>query len=186
MAMPITAQSTTTPAKVIIERRVRPGADAAFTDWVERLTGSASRATGHEGTSVLSAANSVRFILLRFASHADLEAWQATFEYAFLMREANATSQGGEAAQVRSGFETWFTLPDLPVPSAPPPKWKMALLTWLCLLPMVVALSYLLAPLRLPFLANVALSTAIPVSMLTWVLMPRLTRVLYFWLYKGR
>ena len=140
MAVPITAQSTTTPAKVVIERRVRPGADAAFTDWVERLTGSASRASGHEGTSVLSAANGVRFILLRFASHADLDAWQATFEYAFLMREANATSQAGDVAQVRSGFETWFTLPDLPVPAAPPPKWKMALLTWLCLLPMVIAL----------------------------------------------
>ena len=150
------------------------------------LTSSAGRASGHEGTSVLSAANNARFILLRFASHADLEAWQGSFEYGFLMREANATSQPGDAAQVKSGFETWFTLPDLPAPVAPPPKWKMAVLTWLCLLPMVIALSYLLAPLHLPFLANVALSTAIPVSMLTWVLMPRLTRVLYSWLYKGR
>jgi uncharacterized protein len=186
MAVPISALPTTPPAKVVIERRVRPGAEAAFTSWAERLTGSASRADGHEGTSVLSAANHARFILLRFASHADLDAWQASFEYGVLMREANATSQAGDAAQVQSGFETWFTLPDLPAPAAPPPKWKMALLTWLCLLPMVVALSFLLAPLHLPFVANVALSTAIPVSMLTWVLMPRLTRALYLWLYKGR
>ena len=95
------------------------------------------------------------------------------------MTEAERVSRPGDASQVQSGFETWFTLPDLPAPNTPPAKWKMAILTWTCLLPMVVALWYLLAPLALPFLVNVALSTAIPVSMLTWVIMPRLTRLLY-------
>jgi antibiotic biosynthesis monooxygenase (ABM) superfamily enzyme len=186
MALIKVASETTTPAKVVIERRVRPGADAAFATWAERLTGSASRAPGHEGTSVLSATNDARFILLRFASQADLAAWQGSFEYSYLMHEADALSQSGAAIQVRSGFETWFTLPDLPMPAAPPPKWKMALLTWVSLLPMVIALGYVFAPFGMPFLAQVALTTAIPVSMLTWVVMPRLTRALYHWLYKGK
>lgn len=186
MAVVSIAPDTATPAKIVIERRVLPGAEAAFKAWADRFTSSAGRADGHEGTSVLAAANNVRLILLRFASHASLEAWQASFEYGFLMREANAVSQAGDAAQVRSGLETWFTLPDLPMPVAPPPKWKMALLTWVSLLPMVIALGYLFAPFGLPFLAEVALTTAIPVSMLTWVVMPRLTRALYPWLYKER
>ncbi|MGE0864360.1 MAG: antibiotic biosynthesis monooxygenase [Vicinamibacterales bacterium] len=186
MAEPLIASLAATPAKVVIERRVLPGADAAFKAWADRFVSSAGRAAGHQGTSVLSAANNVRFILLRFASHADLAAWQGSFEYGYLMREANSVSQAGDAAQVRSGLETWFTLPELPMPAAPPPKWKMALLTWLSLLPMVVALGYLFAPFGLPFVAQVALTTAIPVSMLTWVIMPRLTRALYFWLYKER
>jgi len=186
MPEPLSVSIAATPAKVVIERRVLPGADAAFKAWADRFVGSAGRAAGHEGTSVLSAANNGRFILLRFASDEDLKAWQGTFEYGYLMREANSVSQAGDVAQVRSGFETWFTLPDLPMPEAPPSTWKMALLTWLCLLPMVIGLSYVLAPLRLRFLAEVALTTAIPVAMLTWVVMPRLTRALYFWLYKGR
>lgn len=186
MAVPNIAPETTAPVKIVIERRIRPGAEAAFKAWADRFTASAGRANGHEGTSVLAAANNVRFILLRFASQADLEAWQGAFEYGFLMREANAVSQAGDAAQVRSGLETWFTLPDLPMPAAPPPKWKMALLTWVSLLPMVIALGYVFAPFGMPFLAQVALTTAIPVSMLTWVVMPRLTRALYAWLYQGR
>lgn len=48
---------------------------------------------------------------------------------------------------------------------------------------MVIALAYLFAPLRLPFLIQAVLSTAIPVAMLTWIIMPRLTRALYHWLY---
>jgi uncharacterized protein len=180
------ASETATPAKIVIERRVRPGADVAFTGWAARMTSAASRAAGHEGTSVLSAANSARFILMRFASQSDLDAWQGSREFGDLMLEADAISQGGAANQVRSGFETWFTLPDLPTPVAPPPKWKMALLTWISLLPMVIVLGYAFAPFGMPFLAQVALTTAIPVSMLTWVVMPRLTRVLYTWLYQGR
>ena len=90
-----------------------------------------------------------------------------------LIRDADAVSTAGGSSQVRSGLEAWFTLPDRPAPMHPPPKWKMALVTWVALRPMVIGLSYALAPLRLPFLVTAAVSTAIPVVMLTWVIMPR-------------
>ena len=59
----------------------------------------------------------------------------------------------------------------------------MALLTWLTMFPMVVGLVYLLAPLRLPFVVSIGLSTGINVALLTWIVMPRLTRALHRWLY---
>ena len=51
---------------------------------------------------------------------------------------------------------------------------------------MVIAFGSVFALLRLPFIVNVALSTIVPVSMLTWVIMPRLTRELFRWLYASR
>jgi antibiotic biosynthesis monooxygenase (ABM) superfamily enzyme len=54
-----------------------------------------------------------------------------------------------------------------------------------CLLPQVIILALALAPLRLRFLVNATVSTAIPVSMLTWIVMPNLTRFLEAWLYAG-
>ena len=42
---------------------------------------------------------------------------------------------------------------------------------------------FVLTPLNLPFLAGVSVSTAIPVALLTWVVMPGVTRALYGWLY---
>jgi len=59
----------------------------------------------------------------------------------------------------------------------------MAIVTWVAMLPMVIALAFIFAPFRLPFLVEGSLSTAIPVALLAWVVMPRLTRVLYGWLY---
>jgi antibiotic biosynthesis monooxygenase (ABM) superfamily enzyme len=67
----------------------------------------------------------------------------------------------------------------------PPAKWKMALVTWAALVPMVIALAYALAPLWLPFLPETAASTAIPVVPLTWIAMPSAMKMLYGWLYRA-
>ena len=184
LTSPLSAVSEQAPVKVVFERRVRPGADAAFRQWSERFVQTAKRFPGHEGASVLAVPNSEsQFVLVRFASSADLDRWQGSDDYASLIREADALGPAGQYSETRTGLETWFTLPDKPAPAAPPPQWKMAIVTWVALLPMVIALAFIFAPFRLPFLVEVSLSTAIPVAMLTWVVMPRLTRVLYGWLY---
>lgn len=81
---------------------------------------------------------------------------------------------------VRSGLETWFPAPARAL--AAPPRWKIALVTWGALLPQVLVLGALV-PARVPFVANVVLTTAIPVVLLTWVIMPRLNALLERWLY---
>jgi hypothetical protein len=45
--------------------------------------------------------------------------------------------------------------------------------------------SYYPLRLRLPILLNAAVSTAIPIEMLTWIVMQALTPFLYPWLYAG-
>lgn len=180
---PVTA-GPPSPVKIVIERRAMPGRAIALRAWAERFLHEASSAAGYESGTVLTGASSTtHLMLLRFARDADLQAWQASARHAALMAEADALSHAGEVAQVRFGFETWFTLPDMPAPVTPPARWKMALVTWLALLPMVLALAVLLAPLRLPFLLQAAISTAVPVATLTWVVMPGVTRLLYEWLY---
>jgi antibiotic biosynthesis monooxygenase (ABM) superfamily enzyme len=170
-----------TPVKIVLERLVHPGQEAAFRGWTERFTAAAAAAPGHQGASVLSSGTGgAHVILLRFASGAEFERWRESAAYRDALREADASSRASHEPQIRSGLETWFTVPGAPHPV---PRWKMALVTWLALMPQVIALSFLLAPLRLPFLAGVALSTAIPVAMLTWVIMPRLTRALDGWLH---
>lgn len=177
--------SPQTPVKVVFERRVRPGADAAFKRWSERFVQTAMRFPGHEGASVLAIPNSEsQFVLVRFASSGDLDRWQHSDEFASLIREADTLGPAGEYSETKTGMETWFTLPDKPTPARPPANWKMALTTWLGLFPMVVALGYIFKPFGLPVLLEQALSTIIPTMMLTWAVMPALTRLLYGWLYR--
>jgi len=170
------------PVKVVLERRVKPGAEQHFESWVRKLTQAANQSHALEGSSVLTAGNGEYFILLRFSSAAELDAWHSSPEIVALIAEGEAYASAREPT-VRTGLETWFTLPGIPAPATAPPKWKMALVTWLALLPQVIALSFIV-PKGLPFPLGPAISTAIPVMMLTWVLMPRLTKLLYRWLYR--
>ena len=101
-----------------------------------------------------------------------------------LLRQGEDLAQSADQPLVRHGLETWFTLPGRPTLPAPP-KWKMAVVTWLALLPKVLVLGSLL-PMDLPVVARAAVSTAIPVALLTWVVMPRVTRWLAPWLYARR
>jgi antibiotic biosynthesis monooxygenase (ABM) superfamily enzyme len=180
----LNAGSVGDPVKIILERQVHPGAESAFQRWAERYVAAARRFPNHQGSSVLSTASGgSHFILLRFASSEALDAWQRSAEATALLREADAVSAAGPSSQVRSGLETWFTLPGRTMPAKPPANWKMALTTWVALLPVVVALGYVFRPFRLPVLLEQALSTIIPVVLLTWVVMPALTRLLYQWLY---
>jgi len=172
------------PVKIVFERHVRPGAEAAFREWSQRFVQGAKRFPGHEGASVLAVPNGdSQFVLVRFGSAPDLEQWQRSDEYAALIREADLLGPAGEYSETRTGMETWFSLPGRPMPATPPAKWKMVLTTWVALLPMVVALGYVFRPVRLPVLLEQAVSTIIPVVLLTWVVMPALTRLLYQWLY---
>lgn len=181
------AGSGSEPTKVVMERRVQPGAETRFQGWLRTLLDTACDFGGLEGSSVLTAGTSGHyFILLRFASAERMQQWQASQPLAALVREANTFSVSADASPIKTGLETWFTLPGLPAPRTAPPKWKMGLVTWLALLPQVIILAFALAPLRLPFLLNGAISTAIPVATLTWLVMPNLTRLLYTWLYAGQ
>ena len=152
------------PMKIVLERRVRPGAEPAFERWVQRLVEAASRSRGFEGASVMAAVQSgEHFILLRFATQSDLDHWRASPEVIGHLVEGDALS---EAAQGR-------------------PLVRTGLVTWVALLPQVILLAYLI-PAAVPFLANAAISTAIPVVALTWFVMPGITRLLYGWLYAAR
>jgi len=135
------------PMKIVLERRVRPGAEPAFERWVKRLPEAASRSPGFQGSSVLTAGQSGEyFILLRFATQADLERWQASPEAVGPLAEADSVSQAEPGSVLRTGRETWFTLPGMRAPPQAPPKWKMALVTWVALLPQVIALTSLVPP----------------------------------------
>lgn len=181
-ALPEQRRELDAPVKIVLSRRPRPGAREPFEAWVKELLALAARTATLEGSSVLTASDGECFILMRFA---DARA-QARFESSPLVHEHLARGEGlattSDEVQRSSGLETWFTLPGTAARAAAPPRWKMALVTWLALLPQVIALGFVL-PASWPFLAQVALSTAIPVALLTWVVMPALTVWLRGWLF---
>jgi antibiotic biosynthesis monooxygenase (ABM) superfamily enzyme len=171
------------PFKIVLERQVRPGGShEAFASWVHQLLESAGATGALQGSSVLRSGDKY-FVLLRFASRKDLDGWHGSPAAAALLRRGEELAESADHPLVRSGLETWFTIPGLGTAPKPPPRWKMALVTWLALLPQVLLLGRVV-PQEWPTLLKAAVSTAIPVILLTWLLMPNLTRLLQRWLYE--
>lgn len=166
------------PAKLLVGRPILAGQETVFEDWARDVLASASATRAVEGSSILKTADE-GFLLLRFSSQSTLDAWEASESAIALLRVGSPVRASRE---VRTGFETWFSLPGHAAPKSPPPKWKMALVTWSALLPQVLILGAIV-PSTLPYPLGPVISTAIPVCMLTWVIMPRLTKLLYGWLY---
>ena len=89
-----------------------------------------------------------------------------------------------ESIQTLTGLETWFSIPSKSLKAAPQ-KYKMALVTWLGVFVTLAVVSRLLAPIlsNLPILLNQLITTGIVVTLLTYLIMPRLTQLFKRWLY---
>lgn len=181
----VSTNLTVDPAKLVLQRRAKHADRTQFDAWVQGLLKIASRSSALQGSSVLNTGSGDTYILLRFSSQEELDRFEVSSEVVEHLRRGEPLADSLDTPTRRTGLETWFTLPDRPAPARAPAAWKMALVTWVALLPQVIALSFVI-PREWPFLVNLALSTAIPVCMLTWFVMPSLTKALYGWLYAGR
>lgn len=174
------------PVTLVVAREVKPGAEAAFEAWAHGILAAAAAFPGHLGASVLRQGASRReyVLVVRYATFEDLRRWQES-DVCRRHVEACAPLIAGPAhLQTSTGLEAWFELPDRPG-TPPPPKWKMALTTFLGIYPLIVGLSYLLGPrlADLPIPLRTLAMSGLLVPLMTWVVMPRLTQLLRGWLY---
>ena len=177
------------PVTVVISRRVKPGCEEAFEKFISGITAAAMTFEGHLGANVFRPSDSrdrEYKIIFKFDRASNLRIWQESE----CRRQwlARAESLRLEPAKIRviTGLETWFTLPS-PKPILPPPRYKMASITLLALFPLIQLANITLAPLLnllpLPSLLRNLIITAILVLTMTYVAMPRMTKLFAKWLY---
>jgi antibiotic biosynthesis monooxygenase (ABM) superfamily enzyme len=121
-------------------------------------------------------------VVYRFADASSLERWEESPLRAEWLAAAGDFARETGVARI-SGLETWFELPGRTAPA--PPRWKMWLVTLVAVFPLALPFNVLVVPHLggLPvMLRTLALSMSLTVLM-TWLVMPRLTRMLAGWLY---
>jgi uncharacterized protein len=118
-------------------------------------------------------------IVYRFDTGEHLRAWLDSDERAAWLERAEPHGMGPMRSRFVTGLETWFTVPDRPG-APPPPPYKMALLTWLRIFPLITLVVIALDPLleKLDLVLRLAVTTAVTVPIMTWLVMPRITRLL--------
>jgi antibiotic biosynthesis monooxygenase (ABM) superfamily enzyme len=173
------------PVTIVVSRDVVPGHEAEYQAWMRRMIELARRFPGNLGATVLvpdAPPSNRRIVIHRWADEPSMHAWEASEERHRLLMEAEEFSTF--QSQRATGLETWFSLRDLGL-VRPPPRWKMFVVTLMG----AYAVGLLLALTLVPRLSDVPLlirQAAISVAftgLLTFVVMPRLTRLLRRWLY---
>lgn len=172
---------------VIVRRRVKRGAEIEFESAMHEFIRFASHFPGHLGIHVLRpnlAANGEYTVVDRFVDKESRQAFTATAQYAEWMQRLKAYSDDDPHIQEYGGLSGWFTLPERPT-EKPPTQVKMALVTFVGVYPLTSTLPKLCAQLLRswsPLLVNVV-GTGLIVVLLTWVIMPLLTRLFAPWLF---
>lgn len=172
-------------AILVVSRRIKPGQEHTYEDWLRRVIQAARAFPGYMGVTTLSPEgvdSDLRYLIWRFDNAATLEAWEKSDVRNELVAEVqNYSTQHYEKA---TGMETWFSLPGMKKVQAPP-KWKMFTVTLFAAYLVSLTARLILGSYvgSLPLFESNLLFTAILVGTLTYFAMPRLSSLLRRWLY---
>jgi uncharacterized protein len=171
------------PVTVTVARRVAPGREHEFEDWYDGIISCASRFPGFLGSGILRPKELGDWhVVYRFADAPSLHRWEASEERADWLRRADEFVEETGVQRV-SGLETWFAMPGRTAPA--PPRWKMFVVTLLAIVPLVLLMNLFVLPLLSGWwlVARTLVFSGILTSLMTWVVMPRMTRLFRRFLY---
>ena len=193
----------TEPITVSIRREVDPDRIAEATVWVQTGVNLANRYPGFLGSGWVRAGehSDVWHMLYRFANEDTLEAWERSPERAWWLEMGRGFVRA-ERARRRTGIEGWFDDPatgsvpavtdvagagsETLLPPAPP-RWKQAVSIWLGFFPVNLAFALLVAAFvpaweGVPLVLRVLVTTLVLTPIMTYWVLPGVTRMLRGWL----
>jgi len=175
------------PVSAVISSRVRPGQEAAFRTWEQRIATAQAKSPGFQGYRFEPPIPGVQedwLAILRFDTERNLQAWLDSPERKKLLEEAAPFLEEFHARVVRTGFEQWFPSADGgPAPAA----WKQNMIVLLLLYPVVflfgmwVQTPFLIGKAGLPFWLALFIGNIVSVLLLNW-LVPWTSRGFGWWL----
>jgi antibiotic biosynthesis monooxygenase (ABM) superfamily enzyme len=173
------------PLTVVITRSVRPGCEEVFEstlkDWIPRLLAF----PGHLGVHMFrpSAGSREYAAVLKFRTQAAWDMFRQAPQYLEFLATIRPFLEGESRVETECGLESWFTPPGKPL--RPLPRWKMALVTLCGVYPTSLLLGQTIGRWTSDwhFLLSAFVFATLMVGLLTWVVMPLLTRLLHPWLH---
>jgi uncharacterized protein len=183
---PPVTETASEPISTQVNRFVPAEKAARFEELLREVIAAARGFEGHLGVDVLRPEGGGEYrIIFRYRGPAEHAAWMDSAARRRLVARIDELLDDPGGGQVRSveGWEGWFVEPGY-APPAPPRKWKMAAITLAVLYPIALALITGLRPLTedWPLAAGLLLTIALSVPLMTWIVMPALTRRLGPWL----
>ena len=180
--------ASTAPATALVTRRVRRGRAMEFERLMAGMQAAAAQFPGHMGGFLIppeQAEQGCYRMLFAFDTELHLRDWMQSGERQRWHGRIADVTHADTVTRVLTGLETWFALPAAST-RLPPARWKMAIVTWIGIFPLVLLMSHTVAPLLggwIHPLGVAMVSTALITVAMTWVVMPNLVPLFASWLY---
>ncbi len=172
---------------VLVTRRIKPGQEAAYEKLMHDIMRAAAEFPGHLGAQLVrpdeqpGSEPGLYHVVFAFDSQPHLQAWQDSPARSLGLAALEPLVDGPAQTQM-IGLAHWFMTG---AQHTPPPRWKVAIVTWLGIFPTVLVLFTLLGDLlsTLPLVPRVMMLTGMVVLIMTWVVAPQMTKLMKPWLH---
>lgn len=166
------------PVTILVRRKIKPGREAEYEDWLNRLTqAAASQAPGYLGAEFhRPGADGIYRSVFRFDSVEHLDAFERSEFRARMLAEATPLFAADAAWERMTGLEFWFDPPAGTRVPQPSPH-RMALVLIAVVFCLVLVLNLALGPLMTgwPLPLRLLVTVSIQIGLMTYVIMPWLT-----------
>lgn len=179
---------STLPVTVVVTRRVRRGMEEHYERRLAQLLEEAATLGGYLGATVQppqpSSPLNEYTSVFRFATVADLHEFERSEPRGRFLRDILPSVEADATWDRLTGLEFWFTPPPgtvVPQPS----RFRMAVLMIVVVFALVMGIGGVIGALlyMLPVALRLLITIVIEVLLMTYVLMPVLTRRLAWWIY---
>lgn len=175
------------PVHIAVTQQVKPGKEREFAEAIKEFARESLGFPGNTGVHLIEpvpGTDGTEFGILRsFESDAARKAFYESKMFAGWLERSVSMIAAKPVFRELQGIEAFF-----PAQSAAPPRWKMAILTFIAVYPTVLFWSVLVSR-RLPDLpwpVTVAVNNVLVVITLAWAMMPLLTKLFAGWLRPRR
>jgi uncharacterized protein len=182
------------PVTVVVTRRVKPGREQDYEAWLQALQAEARGLPGYLGvTTQRPAPTGPREYVsaIRFATLADLRAFEGSELRSRHLALVADLVEADAVWERMTGLEFWFTPPPGTV-VAQPSRPRMALVMNVVVFGLVLSIGTLvnsaaaMLPVPVPYPLRLLFTITLEVWLMTYWLMPQITRRLARWIYPSR
>ena len=179
---------SSTQVTAVIIHRVRPGREAGYEAWSQGIALDARSFRGYLGAHILRPELGVTpdyTIVVQFDTGQHLDEWMQSNTRRDWIERVKPLVLEPESIRTITGLEPWFHLPQQSQ-SLSPKRYKQAILVWIGVASIALTLSpHVMALLNSwPWILRVFINMGITVVLLTYWVMPTLTRCFRPWLLR--
>lgn len=185
------ADNAEVPITIAISRKVKPGREADYESWIKEVIKVAATFPGYLGGDILKPARETggEYVsIYRFDSYGHAREFNDSSQRAELLEKLQTQDivEGEPEIKHVTGLEAWFELPEVPATATPSPH-RMAIILVGVVFLLVLGITYILGPYiqSFPTPVRILILVILQVLLMTYVVMPRVTRAFKNWLYES-